>query len=106
MENSMDEPVPFVYHQEKIGVIYKPPATARANVPGERAASRAVQRSQWLNSLDPITGEVEVKSEVRVNNAAAAKPKRRSKGQANTSVRKLAAASQSRSATRVQQLSI
>ena len=93
MENSMDVPLPFVYHQEKIGVIYKPPATARANAPGERAASRAVQRSQWLNSLDPTTEEVEVKSEVRVNTAAAAKPKRRSKGQANTSVRKLAAAS-------------
>ena len=83
MENSMEEPVPYVYHQEKIGDIYKPPDAAFYG-PSKRSRresslkSRAAAQVARQFGPDPsttITEEVEVKTEERVGSTKAVKQK-------------------------------
>lgn len=100
-ENSTDEPVQLVYHEETLGVIFKPASGfcflrpeqtyRRESSLKSRAAERLVKRFGPISSL-VTTEEVSVKPEERVDTTEVAKPKRRSKGQANTDARKLAAA--------------
>ena len=99
MENSMDEPVPYVYHQEKMGVIYKPPDAAfygpskrsrRESSLKSRATAR-VARQFGPDSSTATTEGVEVKSKERVDSTKAVKQKRRAKGQDSVGMEKPAA---------------